>query len=92
MTERKESAALQPSTLPPNPSVGELVTEIDRARHDAAHTVNEIANRLDVTNKVPKPVMDSMTKAIQYAKQIPVPMRIAIVIVLWRLLRRRHRK
>lgn len=48
MTERE----LKPSALPPNPSVGELVTEIDRARHDAARTVAALAAKLDVKTQV----------------------------------------
>lgn len=43
-----ELAVPEPSYLPPNPSVGELVTEIDRARHDLAHTVNALVGKLDV--------------------------------------------
>jgi hypothetical protein len=92
MTDRKDGTVVRPSTLPPNPSVGELVTEIDRARHDAVRTVNEIAGRLDVTGRVPRPVLESLRTAVQYAKQIPVPLRIAIVVVLWRSLRRRRRR
>ena len=33
--------------LPPNPSVGELVTEIDRARTGAARTAHELREKLD---------------------------------------------
>jgi hypothetical protein len=50
-TQRDTSQELvipQPSTLPPNPSVGEIMTEIDRARHDMARTVNELVGKLDV--------------------------------------------
>lgn len=45
-------AVPQPDTLPPNPSVGELVTEIDRARHDAAHTLTALVEKLDVKTRV----------------------------------------
>lgn len=41
-----------PSYLPPNPSVGELVTEIDRARHEAAHTIEALVEKLDVKARV----------------------------------------
>jgi hypothetical protein len=41
-----------PSNLPPNPSVGELVTEIDRARHDAARTVSALVDKLDMKSAV----------------------------------------
>ena len=42
-------AVPEPSYLPPNPSVGELVTEIDRARHEAARTLTALVDKLDVT-------------------------------------------
>ncbi|HEX3593031.1 MAG TPA: DUF3618 domain-containing protein [Pseudonocardiaceae bacterium] len=42
----------KPSYLPSNPSVGELVTEIDRARHDAAHTIEALVEKLDVKARV----------------------------------------
>jgi cellulase/cellobiase CelA1 len=44
----EDPAIPEPSYLPPNPSVGELVTEIDRARHEAAHTVTALVAKLDV--------------------------------------------
>jgi hypothetical protein len=48
----KEPAVPKPSNLPPNPSVGELVTEIDRARHEAARTVTALVAKLDVQTMV----------------------------------------
>jgi hypothetical protein len=45
-------AVYHPDPLPPNPSVGELVTEIDRARHDAAHTLTALVEKLDVKARV----------------------------------------
>ncbi len=42
----------QPSNLPPNPSVGELVTEIDRARHDVAVTLTALVDKVDVRARV----------------------------------------
>jgi hypothetical protein len=47
-----EPAVPQPSYLPPNPSVGELVTEIDRARHEAAHTMTALVAKLDVQSRM----------------------------------------
>ncbi len=48
MTIERRDDVPKPSYLPPNPSVGELVTEIDRARHDAAHTLEALLEKLDV--------------------------------------------
>ena len=48
MTIERRDDVPKPSYLPPNPSVGELVTEIDRARHDAAHTLEALVEKLDV--------------------------------------------
>lgn len=41
-----------PGELPPNASVGELVTEIDAARHEAARTVGALVDRVDVKSRV----------------------------------------
>jgi hypothetical protein len=49
---KKDPAVPQPSYLPPNPSVGELVTEIDRARHEAARTVTALVAKFDVKTKM----------------------------------------
>jgi hypothetical protein len=48
----EEPAVPKPSYLPPNPSVGELVTEIDRARHEAARTMTALVAKLDVQTRV----------------------------------------
>ena len=48
MTIERRDDVPKPSYLPSNPSVGELVTEIDRARHDAAHTLEALVEKLDV--------------------------------------------
>jgi thioredoxin-like negative regulator of GroEL len=98
---------LEPSYLPPNPSVGELVTEIDRARHDAAHTVAALVEKLDVKARVRDETRSKLVdlrqrvdaapqpvgKALDYAKRIPVPARYAIAaaVLLLLLLRRRRR-
>jgi hypothetical protein len=86
MSERK---SLEPSALPPDPSIGELVTEIDRARHDAAHTVNELSRRLDPRTKVPEPVRNYTRTAIGYAKQVPMSVWITAAVVFMLALRRR---
>lgn len=38
--------------LPPNPSVGELVTEIDRARTGAARAAGELLEKVDVRQRI----------------------------------------
>ncbi|HEX3646863.1 MAG TPA: hypothetical protein VHV49_00470 [Pseudonocardiaceae bacterium] len=103
---RHDRKELEPSALPPNPSVGELVTEIDRARHEAAHTVAALAERLDprpavlarsrqLTGVTPAPVSTALTGIGQQARRLPPRIRLGIVIaplVLMLLwLRRRHR-
>jgi hypothetical protein len=45
-------AAGAPSELPENPSVGELVSEIDRARHEVARTAGALADKMDVRSRV----------------------------------------
>lgn len=86
-----------PSYLPPNPSVGELVTEIDRARHDAAHTVEALVGKLDVRTRArdtvqarrkqivaatPESVAKGVGVASQYAKRVPVPAWLGLVVAL----------
>lgn len=102
----------EPSNLPPNPSIGELVTEIDRARHEVAMTLTALADKTDVRARlersaneriaglrqrrdelVPVPVARALGTVTGYAKQVPVPVRLAAVVVLltlWRV--RRHRR
>jgi hypothetical protein len=58
---------LEPTALPPNPSVGELVTEIDRARHDAAHTIAALADRLD-----PRPALRTRSRHLTAATPAPI--------------------
>jgi hypothetical protein len=53
-------AVPQPSELPPNPSVGELVTEIDRARHEAARTVAALVEKFDVKTRVRRTAHERM--------------------------------
>ena len=48
----------QPSALPPNPSVGELVTEIDRARHDAARTAAALVDRVNIKSRAQRYLHD----------------------------------
>jgi hypothetical protein len=55
-----EPAVPEPSYLPPNPSVGELVTEIDRARHEAARTVAALVEKFDVKTRVQRKARDRM--------------------------------
>lgn len=38
--------------LPPNPTVGELVTEIDRARTGAARAAGELLEKVDVRRRI----------------------------------------
>lgn len=86
MSERR---TIEPSALAPNASVGELVTEIDRARHDAAHTVNELTRRFDPRSRVPDNVTRYTRTTVQYVKRVPVQVWvIAAVVLLWSRRRR----
>lgn len=38
--------------LPEKPSVGELIEEIDRARHEAARTAGALADKLNVRSRI----------------------------------------
>lgn len=91
MSHRRDRDELEPYALPPNPSVGELVTEIDRARHETAHTLAELAERLDprpavlarsrqLTGAAPAPVVSALTEIGQQARRIPPRVRVAITI------------
>jgi hypothetical protein len=103
---KRDRKELEPSYLPPNPSVGELVTEIDRARHDAAHTVAALADRLDprpamlarsrrITSVAPAPVATALTGISRTTQRIPPRARIAmavapLLLLLFWLRRRGH--
>lgn len=115
----------EPSELPPNPSMGELVTEIDRARHDAAKTVSALADKFDVRARMsrkahdqvaalqwdgrrvaadlrslrdqavevtPESVAKALHTALDYARRIPVPVRVVLVVVLVRMVWPRRNK
>lgn len=96
MTVERRDDVPKPSSLPPNPSVGELVTEIDRARHDAARTLSALVEKLDVKTRVkqetqarrqrlvaatPDPVVTAVGKATGYAKRVPVPAWLGVAVV-----------
>ena len=81
----------EPSYLPPNPSVGELRAEIDRTRHEAARTVAALTRKL-APPAIPMPitVAASVGTATRYARRVPIPAWIAVVllVLLWRRRRR----
>lgn len=101
---RHERKALEPGALPPNPSVGELVTEIDRARHDAAHTLGALVDRLDprpavlarsrqITEVAPAPIATALTGISRTTQRMPTRVRVAValapvLLMLWL----RHRR
>jgi hypothetical protein len=107
MTIERRDDVPKPSYLPANPSVGELVTEIDRARHDAAHTLEALVEKLDVKARVkhetqarrqqvvaatPESVAKALGKTAEYTKRVPVPARIGAAVVLVFLLLWRRRR
>lgn len=93
MSKRDKASVPEPSTLPPNPSVGELRTEIDRARHDAAHTMTALTKKLDVP-AIRRPTTMAATLGT-YVRRLGTPLTawIAAAVVLtiwWRRARRRR--
>jgi len=88
MTDRGEKPTVpEPSYLPPNPSVGELITEIDRARHEAVRTLHALATKYD------RPAVRTSLSLARplgtVARRIPVPLWIVFAFVLLHWLRRR---
>ncbi|HKN96202.1 MAG TPA: hypothetical protein VJX10_03710 [Pseudonocardiaceae bacterium] len=88
---RHERNELEPSALPPNPSVGELVTEIDRARHETAHTLAALADKLDprpavvaksrqLTGVAPAPVAAALTEISHQARRLPPRVRLGLTL------------
>ena len=70
----------EPSELPPNPSIGELNTEIDRARHDAARTMTALVQKFD------KPVLHkSLSVARRQTPKVPGQVWLGAVALLFLL-------
>jgi hypothetical protein len=101
MTERDEVVP-EPSYLPPNPSVGELVTEIDRARHEAARTMTALVRKFDrpALRKplaVARPLANvrrPLANVRRHAPRLPLPVWIIgafLVLRWWRHRRRANR-
>ena len=93
MTDRKKEPAVpEPSYLPPNPSVGELNTEIDRARHEAMRTMNALAKKFDrPAVRTSIAVARPLATPARYARRVPVVAWIAIALMLLRWMRHRRR-
>jgi hypothetical protein len=92
MTEPDDAAVPEPSYLPPNPSVGEVVTEIDRARHEAARTMTALVRKFD------KPALRTslamarpLGTVARRAPRMPLPVWISGALLLLRWWRRRRR-
>jgi uncharacterized protein (TIGR03382 family) len=70
-------------TLPPNPSVGELVTEIDRARHQVGRTAAALADKMDVKKRAQRATRDRVqalrwdSRRLRQDLGIPVLVRLA---------------
>lgn len=88
MSKRGHDKALEPSFLPANPSVGELMTEIDRTRHEAARTIGALAAKLEATRPVsPTRVARRMGTAVDQARRFPLLAWLVAVLLLalwWR--------
>lgn len=92
MIEPDETAVPEPSYLPPNPSVGELVTEIDRARHEAARTVNALVRKFDKPAlHAPLSVARPLGTVTHRIQRVPGPVWIVGVLLLLRWWRRHRR-
>lgn len=93
MSKHDDKGIPQPSALPENPSVGELRTEIDRARHDAAHTVTALTKKLDTAvSQAPTTVATAVGTSARQAirPSVLVWFGCAVVLVIW-WRRRQHR-
>ncbi len=53
-------AVPQPSALAPDASVGEVMAEIDRTRHEAAKTVAALADRFTIKSQATRRVRNSL--------------------------------
>lgn len=92
MTEPGADAVPEPSYLPPNPSVGEVVTEIDRARHEAARTLNALVRKFDKPAlRTSLSVARPSSAVTQRLQRVPRPVWIVGVLLLWRWWRRHRR-
>jgi hypothetical protein len=92
MTEPDDVAVPEPSYLPPNPSVGELVTEIDRARHEAAHTLNALVRKFDKPAlRTPLSMARPLGTVTRHTRRLPLPVWIFGALLLLRWWRRRRR-
>jgi hypothetical protein len=92
MTERDEVAVPEPSFLPPDPSVGELVTEIDRARHEAARTMTALVRKFDrPALRKPLLVARPLGTVTRYTRRMPLPVWIIGAFLVLRWWRRRRR-
>jgi hypothetical protein len=82
----------EPSELPPNASVSELNAEIDRARHEAAHTVTALVRKFD------RPALHKpLAKALPVARRtrdatphVPWQVWVAVLFLLLRWWRKRR--
>lgn len=79
----------EPSALPANPSVSELVAEIDRTRHEAARTVAALTDKLAAT-RPPTSMAGAMGMVAARVRRVPRPVWLvtAAVVLGWWL---RHR-
>jgi hypothetical protein len=92
MTEPDDAAVPAPSYLPPNPSVGELVTEIDRARHEAARTLSALVRKFDKPAlRAPLVLARPLGTVARRTPRMPLPVWIFGALLLLRWWRRRRR-
>jgi len=92
MTDRNRKPAVPAlSYLPPDPSVGELVTEIDRARHEAARTLDALVTKFDrPAVRTSLSLARPLGAAGLLVRRIPVPWWIVVTLLLLRWFRRRR--
>jgi hypothetical protein len=79
---RELTVVPEPSYLPPNPSVGELATEIDRARHDLARTVNALVGKLDVKATMKRRTHDQVESLRWNGRRVAADLRAIRIEVL----------
>jgi hypothetical protein len=92
MTEPDDATVPEPAYLPPNPSLGEVVTEIDRARHETARTVHALARKFDKPAlRAPLSMARPLGAVTRRTRRIPLPVWIFGALLLLRWWRGRRR-
>lgn len=69
-------------TLPPDPSVGELVTEIDRARHQVGRTAATLVDKIDVQKRARRATRDRIQALRRDSRRLRKDLRVPVLVGL----------